>query len=168
MSPLLLILAAATTATEPPPARVRSVAVSAGQVCPTPAPGEVVVCHPVDDLYRIPKPLRRSEIAARTQSWVNRAVTMEEVGRVAAGLPNTCSVCRYGWADRLHDADVAAMGSRAATDGARCSTLRSATRPYQSPIQTGLPDALTEPRLLIVEAASRPAGPYTFPRGRHS
>lgn len=86
--------AAATTGQ--PPERVRSIAVGSGQACPEAEPGEVVVCHPIEDPYRIPKSLRRSEIAARTQSWVDRTAMMDEVGRVAGGLPDTCSVVGTG------------------------------------------------------------------------
>ncbi|MBY9062661.1 hypothetical protein K7957_06930 [Sphingomonas yunnanensis] len=79
-----------------PPQRVRSVALAPGEACPKPAGDEVVVCAPLDEPYRIPKPLRRAEIAAKNQSWVNRVATMDEVGRVAGGLPNTCSAVGTG------------------------------------------------------------------------
>jgi hypothetical protein len=79
-----------------PPQRVRSVTLTAGEKCPVAADGEVVVCAALDEPYRIPKTLRRSEIAKRTQSWVNRVAIMDEVGRTAAGLPNTCSVVGTG------------------------------------------------------------------------
>ncbi len=79
-----------------PPARVRSISLIHGETCPKAAPDEVVVCHPLEDPYRIPKPLRRSQIAAATQSWVNRAAMIDEVGRVAGGLPDTCSVVGTG------------------------------------------------------------------------
>jgi hypothetical protein len=75
-----------------PPQRIRSVQITKGQKCPPAAPGEVVVCSTVDEPYRIPRPLRDDgPIAATGQSWVNRAATVDQVGRVAGGLPNTCS-----------------------------------------------------------------------------
>lgn len=86
----------AAAASGQPPQRVRSLTVATGQACPAAEPGEVVVCRPADDPYRIPEPLRRTEIAARTRSWVSRAATLDEIGRVAAGLPDTCSVVGTG------------------------------------------------------------------------
>ncbi|WP_425228404.1 hypothetical protein [Sphingomonas sp.] len=84
--------ASATAAeTSDPPQRIRSVQLARGQLCPVAAPGEVVVCAPADDPYRIPAALRRSRIAERTTSWVNRAADLDEAGRIAAGLPDTCS-----------------------------------------------------------------------------
>lgn len=75
-----------------PPKRIRDITLTAGQPCPPAAPGEVVVCRRLDDPYRIPKPLRdQHPIAPQNQSWVNRAATMDEVGRKAGGLPDTCS-----------------------------------------------------------------------------
>lgn len=51
----------------------------------------MVVCHTLEEPFRIPKALRQSKIAEATQSWVNRVAEMDEVGRVAGGLPDTCS-----------------------------------------------------------------------------
>lgn len=94
---MALALVASDAAARHAPDRVRSIALTAGQTCPTPEPGEVVVCHPLEDAYRIPKALRRAtQIAARNHSWVNRAATIDEVGRVAGGLPDTCSVVGTG------------------------------------------------------------------------
>jgi len=75
-----------------PPQRIRSVTLGAGQKCPPSTNGEIVVCSTLDQPYRIPKDLRDSApIAAQNQSWVNRAATVDQVGRVAGGLPDTCS-----------------------------------------------------------------------------
>ena len=75
-----------------PPARIRNVQLSANEKCPPAVDDEVVVCSTITDPYRIPKALRnpRKKDAA-SQSWVNRAATMDEVGRRAGGLPDTCS-----------------------------------------------------------------------------
>ena len=73
------------------PDRIRSVLLKTGEACPTPVGNEVVVCRTDDDPYRIPKALRRTEIAVANQSWVNRAGVIDDVSRTAAGLPNTCS-----------------------------------------------------------------------------
>lgn len=75
-----------------PPQRVRSVTIERGQKCPPSTGDEVVVCSVIGEPYRIPKPLRQSrEVTAANQSWVNRAATVDQVGRVAGGLPDTCS-----------------------------------------------------------------------------
>lgn len=88
----------ATAQAGSPPQRIRSVQITKGQKCPTPsAPGEVVVCSTLEEPYRIPRPLRDDgPVAAANQSWVNRAATVDQVGRVAGGLPNTCSVVGTG------------------------------------------------------------------------
>ena len=75
-----------------PPKRIRDVTLTAGQPCPKAENGEVVVCRTLQDPYRIPKALRDQHvIAPQNQSWVNRTATMDEVGRKAGGLPDTCS-----------------------------------------------------------------------------
>lgn len=78
------------------PQRYRSVQLRPGEKCPPAVGGEVVVCGTLDEPYRIPKQFRHTTIAAADQSWVNRAATMDEVGRVAAGLPDTCSMVGTG------------------------------------------------------------------------
>ena len=80
-----------------PPQRIRSVTLGAGQKCPTSTNGEIVVCSTLDQPYRIPKELRdTAPIAAQNQSWVNRAASMDQIGRVAGGLPDTCSAVGTG------------------------------------------------------------------------
>lgn len=75
-----------------PPQRVRSVTVGAGQACPQSSDTEIVICSTLDQPYRIPKQFRDSgPIAAQNQSWGNRAATVDQVSRVAGGLPDTCS-----------------------------------------------------------------------------
>jgi len=82
-----------------PPKRIRDVTLTTGQTCPKAEDGEVVVCRTLEDPYRIPKPLRdQHPIAPQNQSWVNRAATMDEVGRKAGGLPDTCSPVGSGGA----------------------------------------------------------------------
>ncbi|WP_334004542.1 hypothetical protein [Sphingomonas aerolata] len=78
--------------TRPAPAAHPQRHAGAGQKCPTSTNGEIVVCSTLDQPYRIPKELRdTAPIAAQNQSWVNRAATVDQVGRVAGGLPDTCS-----------------------------------------------------------------------------
>ncbi len=75
-----------------PPKRIRELTVKAGETCPKASADEVVVCRTLEEPYRIPKALRDDRpVAAANQSWVNRAATADEVGRVAGGLPDTCS-----------------------------------------------------------------------------
>lgn len=77
-----------------PPKRIRSVQLLKGQRCPPAASrDEVVVCSLIGEPYRIPLPLRDdgASKAAANQSWVNRAATVDQVSRVAGGLPDTCS-----------------------------------------------------------------------------
>ena len=74
------------------PQRIRSVQLTKGQPCPKAVGDEVVVCSTIEDPYRIPKPLRDAVTpSAAKQSWVNRAATLDQVGREAGGLPDTCS-----------------------------------------------------------------------------
>lgn len=98
-----LILAAAPAAAQQgdaqaetgrPPERVRSVTLAGDQACPKSTAEEVVVCTRInpDEQYRIPKAMRdTAEVPANRASWVNRTATMDQVGRVAGGLPDTCS-----------------------------------------------------------------------------
>ncbi len=75
-----------------PPQRIRNVTLTAGQDCPKGTGDEIVVCQTLDQPYRIPKSLRDDKpIPAQNQSWVNRAASLDEIGRVAGGLPDTCS-----------------------------------------------------------------------------
>lgn len=86
--------AAAQAESGKPPQRIRSIMLTGTQKCPTPTnpDEEIVVCARTGEPYRIPKELRNDKpIAAQNQSWVNRAALADEVGRRAAGLPDTCS-----------------------------------------------------------------------------
>ncbi|MEG3175730.1 hypothetical protein U1872_05775 [Sphingomonas sp. RB3P16] len=77
-----------------PPLRIRSITLTGNQTCPKPTDpdAEIVVCAKQGEPYRIPKELRDDKpIPAQNQSWVNRAAVADEVGRRAAGLPDTCS-----------------------------------------------------------------------------
>jgi hypothetical protein len=74
-----------------PPQRVRSVTLQKGERCPPSTADEVVVCAVIGEPYRIPAPLRETAPSAANQSWVNRAATVDQVSRVAGGLPDTCS-----------------------------------------------------------------------------
>lgn len=82
-----------------PPKRIRSVTLTGTEKCPASTSTEVVVCNRIDpnDQYRVPKALRRPpEVPAKNQSWVNRAQNMDDVGRTAGGLPDTCSAVGSG------------------------------------------------------------------------
>ena len=74
------------------PARIRNVTINPNEACPASTSDEIVVCSTLVEPYRIPKALRNPpKKDAASQSWVNRAATMDEVGRRAGGLPDTCS-----------------------------------------------------------------------------
>ncbi|HIV78959.1 hypothetical protein [uncultured Sphingomonas sp.] len=82
----------AQASTGQPPKRVRNVTLTGDQKCPPSTADEIVVCGRDDEPYRIPKALRDDKpIPAQNQSWVNRAATIDQVGRVAGGIPDTCS-----------------------------------------------------------------------------
>lgn len=72
------------------PKRIRNVQLAPGQPCPAAEQGEIVVCPRIRDPYRIPPQFRQLPRAGNN-SWVNRAAVIDEVGRTAGGLPNTCS-----------------------------------------------------------------------------
>ncbi|MEG3086543.1 hypothetical protein [Sphingomonas sp. PB4P5] len=72
--------------------RIRNVQLQKGEKCPTAqSDDEIVVCGTQEEPYRIPKTLRERKPDAVQQSWVNRAATIDDVSREAAGLPDTCS-----------------------------------------------------------------------------
>jgi hypothetical protein len=75
-----------------PPQRVRSVTLGVGQKCPQSTSTEIVVCSTLDQPYRIPKQFRDSgPIPAQNQAWSNKVAVQDQIGRAAAGLPDTCS-----------------------------------------------------------------------------
>jgi hypothetical protein len=74
-----------------PPQRIRSVTLQPGERCPAATGDEVVVCYNGGNPYRIPPTLRESTATAASQSWVNRAASVDQVSRVSGGLPDTCS-----------------------------------------------------------------------------
>ncbi len=79
------------------PQRIRSVTLAAGQTCPKGQGDEIIVCQTLEQPYRIPKSLRDDgPVAPANQSWVNRAAALDNEGRVAGGLPDTCSAVGTG------------------------------------------------------------------------
>lgn len=88
------LVAAQQAETGKPPERIRSVTLTGDQKCPASTSEEIVVCSRINpnEQYRVPKELRQApEVPAQRSSWVNRAATIDQVSRVAGGLPNTCS-----------------------------------------------------------------------------
>jgi len=79
-----------------PPERIRSILLKPGEKCPPSTDTEVVVCASIEQPYRIPREFRDRPVTAANNSWVNRAATLDEVGREAGGLPNTCSPVGFG------------------------------------------------------------------------
>lgn len=106
-----------------PPKRIRSVEVRKGESCPKAAGDEVVVCRTIEEPYRIPSELRDEGAAAQptNQSWVNRAATVDQVSRVAGGLPDTCSAIgtggQTGCFQQRAQAFAAEKRARATSDG---------------------------------------------------
>ena len=75
-----------------PPQRVRSILLTGDQQCPKSEGDEIIVCSRNDEPYRIPEQFRNDgPIAAKNQAWGNRVAEIDQVSRVAGGLPNTCS-----------------------------------------------------------------------------
>lgn len=85
-------------ASNTPPQKVRSVTVTGDKPCPKSTGGEIVVCSRTDagEQYRIPPKFRELPHPAANNSWVNRVAVMDQVGREAGGLPDTCSVVGSG------------------------------------------------------------------------
>ena len=104
-----------------PPERVRSVTLTAGQKCPASTSDEVVVCQTLDEPYRLPKGFRDSPVTAANQSWVNRADALDDIGRTAGGLPDTCSPVGTGGQTGCFQARARAYAAdkREAADAAR-------------------------------------------------
>lgn len=106
-----------------PPKRIRSIEIKKGEPCPTASGDEVVVCRTLEEPYRIPSELRDEGAAAQptNQSWVNRAATIDQVSKVAGGLPDTCSVVgtggQSGCALQANRAYAADKRARRAGDG---------------------------------------------------
>ena len=107
-----------------PPQRIRSIEIRKGETCPTAqSANEVVVCRTVEEPYRIPSEFRDEGAAQNptNQSWVNRAATVDQVSRVAGGLPDTCSPVgtggQTGCAQAAARAYAAEKRARARSDG---------------------------------------------------
>lgn len=107
-----------------PPKRIRSIEIKKGEACPKAAAAdEVVVCRTLEEPYRIPSQFRDEGAAANptNQSWVNRTAAADQVGRVAGGLPDTCSPVgtggQSGCALQQAQAFAAEKRARAGGDG---------------------------------------------------
>lgn len=121
---LLAVPVLATAQEGAPPQRIRSVEIRKGETCPkSQSADEVVVCRTVEEPYRIPSEFRDEGAAQNptNQSWVNRAATVDQVSRVAGGLPDTCSPVgmggQSGCAQAAARAYAADKRARARTDG---------------------------------------------------
>ena len=104
------------------PERIRSVTLANGQKCPDSTATDIVVCSTIPEPYRIPKPLRDSgPIPANRQSWTNTASELDRIGRVAGGLPDTCSPVgtggQSGCALQANQQWAAERRAKAANDG---------------------------------------------------
>jgi hypothetical protein len=94
----LLFSSTSVQAQEDMPKKIVDAEVYGAETCPKAAEDEIVVCRrlPEDERFRLPKRFRESRPDAAKQAWTNRAEVIDEVGRVAGGLPNTCSVIGTG------------------------------------------------------------------------
>lgn len=77
-----------------PPARIVSIEVYGDDPCPNSPnadPAVIVVCgrKPESERYRIPSPLRKSQVPRTEQAWGSRVRTLDAAGRV--GTPDSCS-----------------------------------------------------------------------------
>lgn len=84
---------------ETPPTRMSTLVVYGDDPCPRSSADEIVVCarEPESERYRLPRRFRESPPDdAATESWTNRAATLESVSRV--GTPNSCSPVGSGGA----------------------------------------------------------------------
>jgi hypothetical protein len=87
---LLLPAQAPAQAPRPGPAddpRINQLIVYGEDPCPASSDAEIIVCarKPEGDRYRIPENLRDDPNAAINQSWANRAIEMQYVGRSGIG-----------------------------------------------------------------------------------
>ncbi len=99
---LLAILASPALAAAPPPSaaegapeasgtKISTLVVFGDDPCPRSKDDEIVVCarQPENERYRIPKALRNKKKEEVTQSWVERARTLDMVSQ--KGIPDSCS-----------------------------------------------------------------------------
>jgi hypothetical protein len=80
-------------------AKTISIVVYGDDACPQSNGDEIVVCarEPEGDRYRIPKRFRGKKAEpAVGNSWANKNRSLDDAGRTAAGLPNTCSAVGSG------------------------------------------------------------------------
>jgi len=85
---------------KPPPERIVDAEVYGEDKCPEATEEVIVVCRrlPEGERFRLPKRFREPTKKAGNAAWATRVQTMDEVGRVAGGLPNTCSPIGSGGA----------------------------------------------------------------------
>ncbi|MBA2932827.1 hypothetical protein HZF05_01835 [Sphingomonas sp. CGMCC 1.13654] len=80
-------------------AKTVSIVVYGNDPCPTGKNDEIIVCarEPESERYRIPKRFRgKKEESAPGNAWANKVRSTDDAGRMAAGLPNTCSAVGMG------------------------------------------------------------------------
>lgn len=85
---------------KPPPERIVDAEVYGDDPCPKATDDEIVVCRrlPEGDRFRLPKRFREPTEQAGNTAWGTRVQAIDEIGRVAGGLPNTCSPIGSGGA----------------------------------------------------------------------
>lgn len=95
--------------------------------CPKGTDGEIVVCsrQPENERYRVPKRFREEKAKASPASnaWSNKAATLDEAGRVAAGVPDTCSAVGSGGQTGCYRAFLAQARAQRKADQAEAATV---------------------------------------------
>ncbi|WBO23094.1 hypothetical protein [Sphingomonas abietis] len=80
-------------------AKTISIVVYGDDACPQSNGDEIVVCarEPEGERYRIPKRFRGKKAEpAVGNSWANKNRSLDDAGRMAAGIPDTCSAVGTG------------------------------------------------------------------------
>jgi hypothetical protein len=91
--------APAGSGTAPPGSTVISIVVYGQDPCPKGKDDEIVVCarQPESERYRIPKAFRgKKQQSAPNTAWSSKVRSADDAGRMAAGVPNTCSAVGTG------------------------------------------------------------------------
>lgn len=93
-------LAAAAEAPAPTGGTTIPITVYGDDPCPKGEGGAIVVCarRPENERYRLPKRFRgeKAKSSPASNAWSNKVQTVDQAGRVAAGLPDTCSAVGSG------------------------------------------------------------------------
>lgn len=100
LASIALPLAAPAAATDAPGGATIPITIYGDDPCPRGEGDAIVVCarRPESERYRLPKRFRgdKAKSSPASNAWSNKVQTIEQAGRVAAGLPDTCSAVGSG------------------------------------------------------------------------